>query len=229
MLLSRRRVVLGCAASSSLLLIKPVEARVRHAARHVAAPRPARRFMSGVSGVSTSGLDPNGLIRKGLLEDALVALERHGGRITKRDRIYLVDFRRHSSQPRLCSLDLKSGRVTTYRTAHGSGSDPARTGYARRFSNTPESKASSLGAYVTAGQSAGARDGANVLLDGLDSTNSNARERAIIVHAAAYCEPSYLAGQGMLGRSNGCFALSHADLTVLRPAMDEGRLIYAGA
>ncbi len=174
-------------------------------------------------------LDPKGVIRKGLLADAMVALKRHGARIPKQDRIYLVDFKRHSSQPRLYALDLATGEVTSFRTAHGLGSDPRRTGFAQKFSNVENSKASSVGAYLTAGQSEGAHDGANVLLEGLDPTNSKARERAIIVHAADYCEPSYLARQGMLGRSDGCFALSHADLRVLRPALDSGRLLFAGA
>jgi hypothetical protein len=178
---------------------------------------------------ATSGLDPRGVIRKGLLADAMVALKRHGQRIPVRDRIYLVDFQRHSSQPRLYALDLRTGAVESFRTAHGFGSDPGRTGFAHRFSNAFQSKASSVGAYVTAGESIGARDGANVLLQGLDATNSNAADRAIIVHAAAYCEPGYLASQGMLGRSDGCFALSHADLRVLRPALGAGRLLFAAA
>jgi hypothetical protein len=173
-------------------------------------------------------LDPKGVIRKALLDDALVALKRHGDRISNRDHMFLVDFQRHSSQPRLYKLDLRTGEVQTFRTAHGRGSDPTRTGFAKRFSNTPNSDASSVGAYVTAGQNAGARDGANVILDGLDASNSQARARAVIVHGADYCEPGYLAKEGMLGRSNGCFALSHADLKALRPIMDSGRLIFAG-
>src|SRR5262249_27195528 len=115
-------------------------------------------------------LDPHGMIRKPLLDAALKAMDRHAGRITRKDAIYLVDVSIHSSKPRLFRLDLKSGQVRAYRTAHGLGSDRGHTGYARTFSNVPGSAASSLGAYVTAGQSVGARDGANVLLDGLDPT-----------------------------------------------------------
>ena len=175
-----------------------------------------------------SARDPRRQIRTALLDDALVALKRHSTRIPNQDHMFLVDFQQHSSKPRLFKLDLRTGEVTAYRTAHGRGSDPSRTGFAKRFSNTPNSDASSVGAYVTAGQSSGARDGANVLLDGLDATNNQARARAVIVHAADYCEPGYLAKEGMLGRSNGCFALSHADLKTLRPIMDSGRLIFAG-
>ncbi len=191
-----------------------------------AAPATAPEAIAAASGPV---LDPKGQIRKALLDGALEALKRHDGRITRQDRIYLVDFRAHSSKPRLFSLDLKSGEVEAFHTAHGKGSDPAWTGWAQRFSNTPNSDSSSIGAYVPAGQSAGARDGANVLLEGLDPTNSEARERAIIVHAADYCEPAFLAAHGRLGRSNGCFALSGKDLKALRPAMDEGRLRLAAA
>jgi hypothetical protein len=173
-------------------------------------------------------LDPQGQIRKALLDDALVAFRRHGDRIARKDEIYIVDFQQHSSKPRLFRLDMRTGEVAAWRTAHGKGSDPAHTGFAQRFSNVPDSNASSVGAYLTAGQSSGAKHGPNVLLDGLEPTNNEARDRAIIVHAADYCEPAYVAAHGKLGRSYGCFSLSRADLAVLRPAMDAGRLLFAG-
>jgi hypothetical protein len=172
-------------------------------------------------------MDPKGLVRKDLLDAGLKALQRHGDRVPNRDSMYLVDFDVHSSKPRLHRLNLQTGEVESFRTAHGRGSDPAHTGFAERFSNVPESFTSSLGSYVTAGMSSGAVHAGNVLLDGLDYTNSNARERAIIVHAADYCEPGYLRAFGKLGRSNGCFSVSGEDLRVLRPAMNSGRLIFA--
>ena len=180
-----------------------------------------------VAPVPKTVMDPQGLIRKDLLEAGLKSLDLHGARIPNRDAIYLVDFDRHSSKPRLYRLNLQSGAVDAYRTAHGRGSDPMHTGFAQMFSNVPESYTSSLGAYVTAGMSSGAVHSENVLLDGLDYSNSLARERAIIVHGADYCEPSYLQAFGKLGRSNGCFSVSNEDLAVLRPAMASGRLIFA--
>ena len=86
---------------------------------------------------------------------------------------------------------------------------------------------SSVGAFATAGASWGSQQGPNVLLDGLEDTNNAARDRAIIVHSADYCEPEWLAREGKLGRSFGCFATSVASLEYLRPRMDEGRLLYA--
>lgn len=244
---SRRSLLTGAAATGALCagdsLASPLRRRHAKAAAHPARrakvqPRVAASVAptltpdlvdsSIVTTAPTSAhLDPKGLIRKSLLNDAMVALKRHAARIPNQDHVFIVDFSIHSSKPRLYRLDLRSGEVEAFRTAHGRGSDPTRTGFAERFSNTPNSNASSVGAYLTAGQSAGARDGANVLLDGLDRSNSQARERAIIVHGADYCQPDYLAREGMLGRSNGCFALSHGDLALLRPLMDAGRLLYA--
>lgn len=174
-------------------------------------------------------LDPEGLIPAALRERAMEALDHHSASLPNRDRIYVVNFSAHSSQPRMVELDLVSGRARAIHTAHGVGSDPTHTGYAHGFSNMQDSHASSVGAYRTAGEGWGARHGENVLLDGLDATNSNVRDRAIIVHAADYCEPSYVAQHGKMGRSNGCFSLSGQDLRVLRPAMDRGRLLFAGA
>lgn len=173
-------------------------------------------------------MDPQGLIPTSLRERALEALDHHAGSIWNRDRMYVVNFSAHSAQARMVELDLISGEARAIHTSHGTGSDPAHTGFAQGFSNTPNSNASSVGAYRTAGQGWGARHGQNVLLDGLDPTNSNARDRAIIVHAADYCEPEFLAREGKLGRSFGCFATSFADLAYLRPRMAEGRLLYAG-
>ena len=172
-------------------------------------------------------MDPQGLIRKDLLEAGLKALNGHGERVPNRDVMFLVDFDRHSSQPRMYRLKLDDGRVDMFRTAHGRGSDPMHTGFAQMFSNVPESYTSSVGSYVTAGMSTGVVHNENVLLDGLDYSNSRARERAIIVHGADYCDPSYLRRFGKLGRSNGCFSVSNEDLATLRPAMASGRLIFA--
>jgi len=174
-------------------------------------------------------LDPEGLIRRDLRERAVAALDAHAAALGPRDRIYVVDFARHSAEPRLFELDLESGRATAFRTAHGVGSDPAHVGVPQAFSNIPDSLASSVGAYRTGGAGWGSKHGPNVLLDGLDPTNDAARARAIIVHAADYCEPEFVAREGKLGRSFGCFATSFADLPFLRERMGEGRLLYASA
>ena len=178
---------------------------------------------------STRPLDPRGSVRKELMDRALAALDIHKDRITNRDRMYLVDFKKFSGDERLYEVDLHGGAVTLMRTTHGRGSDPSHTGFAQQFSNTPDSYMSSVGAYATAGASHGAQQGPNVLLDGLEYTNNLARERAIIVHGADYADPAFLAREGKLGRSYGCFSVAHHDLPVLRERMGEGRLLFAWA
>jgi hypothetical protein len=173
-------------------------------------------------------LDPQGMIRKPLLAAALVAMERHHDRIADKSKIFIADFAQHSSRPRLYALDMTTGEVEAFRTAHGRGSDPDRSGWARRFSNAPGSYASSVGAYTTTGKAFGLRHGTHVGLEGLEASNNLARERAIVVHSAEYCESPFLRAFGMLGRSEGCFATSSKELAQLMPAMGEGRLLYAG-
>ncbi|MBU1538788.1 MAG: murein L,D-transpeptidase catalytic domain family protein [Alphaproteobacteria bacterium] len=178
---------------------------------------------------TTRPLDPRGQVRKELMDRAMAALDIHDHRITRRDRMYLVDFKKFSGEERLYEVDLEGGAITLMRTSHGRGSDPAHTGFATAFSNTPDSHMSSVGSYVTAGASHGAEQGPNVLLDGLEYTNNLARERAIIIHGADYADPAFLAREGKLGRSYGCFSVAHADLPALRERMGEGRLLFAWA
>jgi len=174
-------------------------------------------------------LDPSGMVRKDLMDRAMAALDIHHQRIPLRDRMYLVDFQKFSGEQRLYEVDLVNGQVAAFRTTHGRGSDPAHSGYARDFGNTPDSFKSSLGSYATAGASWGVQQGPNVLLDGLEYSNDRARERAIIVHGADYADPDFLAREGKLGRSYGCFSLAHADLPALRERMGTGRLLFASA
>ena len=174
-------------------------------------------------------LDPQRLVRPELMSRAMAALDVHSHKITLRDRMYLVDFQKFSGEQRLYEVDLIGGRVTAFRTCHGRGSDPEHSGFARRFSNTPDSYMSSVGAYATAGAGWGAQQGPNVLLDGLEYSNNMARDRAIIIHGADYADPDFLAREGKLGRSYGCFSTAHTDLPMLRERMGEGRLLFAYA
>ncbi len=171
--------------------------------------------------VTPPPLDPRGHVRKELMERAMTALDVHHHKIPLRDRMYLVDFQKFSGEERLYEVDLVAGEVKVLRTCHGRGSDPSHSGYAQRFSNTPDSNMSSVGAYATAGASWGSQQGPNVLLDGLEYSNDKARERAIILVGKAAYRP--------LGRSYGCFSVAHTDLPELRERMGEGRLLFAWA
>lgn len=165
------------------------------------------------------------VVRPELLRRALAALGRHGGRV-KRDRIAIVDFAAPSSQPRLHFLDIASGRSTSLLVAHGSGSDPAHTGYLARFSNAFGSNASCEGAFLATDYYVG-KHGRSQRLIGLDPTNDNALSRAIVVHAAWYANKDMLRTHGMLGRSQGCFAVGESDLAEMFARLGQGRMIFA--
>jgi hypothetical protein len=62
---------------------------------------------------------------------------------------------------------------------------------------------------------------------GLDWTNNNAENRAIVIHNAWYAEPEMIAIHGKLGRSEGCFAFSRADQQRVMARLGGGRMIYA--
>ena len=171
-------------------------------------------------------LDPEQLIRPHLLGEALAALEAHPD-ATASPRLVIVDYGLHSSKPRLFVVNLQTGEVEAFRTAHGSGSDPDHDGFLNSFSDIPGSSASPEGAYLTAEEYYG-KHGRSLRLDGLDATNANARDRAIVIHAADYAEPDWLSRYGKLGRSNGCIVFSSADLKTFMADVPEGTLLYVG-
>jgi hypothetical protein len=165
-------------------------------------------------------------VRPELLQRAKASLVSHGRRIARTDRMAIADFTASSSEPRFHLVDLHAGKVKSFLVAHGSGSDPAHTGFLQRFSNRPDSNASCEGAFVTSNYYYG-KHGRSQRLLGLDPTNSNALERAIVVHGAWYSEPDMLASHGKLGRSQGCFAVGDSLLAEVFNRLGEGRMIFA--
>ena len=157
---------------------------------------------------------------------ALAALEHHGSSIQRHDRIAIADFATSSGTPRFHLINLEDGRTRSKLVAHGSGSDPAHTGYLQRFSNVPDSNASSQGAFVTADYYIG-KHGRSQRLLGLDPTNNNALERAIVVHGAWYANAEMIPAHGKLGRSQGCFAVGETELAKLFDRLGPGRMIYS--
>ena len=64
-------------------------------------------------------------------------------------------------------------------------------------------------------------------LIGLDATNDNALARAIVVHSAWYANKDMLRTHGMLGRSQGCFAVGESDLSQVFAQLGQGRMIFS--
>jgi hypothetical protein len=153
-------------------------------------------------------------------------LQRVGGQVSHRDLVGVADFGQASKTPRLHLVDVESGRVESLLVAHGRGSDPEHTGWVKTFSNAPSSNATSEGCYLTGDYYVG-HHGRSMRLKGLEATNSNAESRGIVVHAAWYVGPDMVRQHGMLGRSEGCLAVSEADLAKVLERLGPGRLIVA--
>ena len=160
-----------------------------------------------------------------LWPDALAALDRHAG-VVRGDRLAVADFASGSSLPRFHLIDREAGSVKVLRVTHGSGSAPAHSGFLQRFSNRPGSNATSEGAFAT-GQPYHGQHGVSQRLAGLDPSNDQALDRAIVLHAAWYAEADVLARTGKLGRSQGCFALGRKDYADTLMSLYGGRLLYA--
>lgn len=121
----------------------------------------------------------------------------------------ICDFSQRSNQKRLYVLDLNEGKVlfNTY-VSHGrnSGND-----YASRFSNSNESHKTCLGFMRTAETYVGG-NGYSMRLDGMENGfNSNARQRAIVMHGSNYVNAQRASNGTMMGRSYGCPAVPAAE------------------
>lgn len=165
-------------------------------------------------------------IRPELFRKAIAALDRHSMAIPSHDRIAIADFSVPSAQARFHIVNLGTGECESLLVAHGMGSDPEHTGILHRFSNDPGSNATCEGAFLTADYYTG-QHGASQRLLGLDATNNNALDRAIVIHSAWYSNPDMIAKWGKLGRSQGCFAVGEADLERVFLRLGAGRMIYS--
>jgi len=161
-----------------------------------------------------------------ILDVARREVERAGAALWRRDIVGVADFGVHSSQARFHFANLEAGTVSSHLVAHGLGSDPGHDGWLHWFSNEVGSNATSRGAYISYEWYKG-KYGTSIRLGGLDAENSNALDRAIVLHAADYATPGFLAAHGVLGRSNGCFAMAPDDFPYALVQLSGGRLIYA--
>ncbi len=166
------------------------------------------------------------LANSDMLARAKAALDRHKAFIPLRDRVALADFSVASSGLRFHIVDLISGQVNSYLVAHGRGSDPEHSGWLQRFSNEPNSLATSDGAYLT-GQIYEGMHGQSMRLLGLDPANSNAEPRAIVVHGADYVSEDHIAKWGKAGRSEGCFAVARHMIPQVLGMLGPNRMLFA--
>lgn len=169
---------------------------------------------------------PLGLRDRKLMEIAKLQQEKAGNLLWRNDFVGIADYGLRSSVPRFHFVNMDAGRVESYLVSHGDGSDPDHDGWLNWFSNEDGSHCSSKGAYMTYGWYTG-RYGTSIRLEGLEPTNSNALNRAIVMHRAKYAEPEFLDKWGRLGRSNGCFAMGDAQFKLALLHLGGGRVLYA--
>jgi hypothetical protein len=182
----------------------------------------------GSSGGSTEAIaekysyvDQEKIVPAALLLKTLTYYDANLSKIKNKNYIVVIDFKQHNSKKRFYLINMQSGDVERYLTAHGKNSDPDYDGYATKFSNTSGSNMSSVGFYLTA-ETYNGDNGYSLRLDGLSSTNSNARSRAIVIHGASYVREASL-----IGRSYGCPALEVRYAADVINTIKGGSLIYA--
>ena len=153
------------------------------------------------------------------------ALEGYGEIHWKQKEVLtLIDFTKPSTQERMYVIDMARRKVLfSTHVAHGRNSGD---NYATSFSNRSGSYQSSLGFYLTENTYIG-RNGYSLVLDGLEpGINDNAKARAVVMHGAAYADPSFAVAQGRLGRSLGCPALPEALNRKVIDAIKGGSVLF---
>jgi hypothetical protein len=164
-------------------------------------------------------------LRSEVLQLALQALQCARADGLSAERLAVIDYSLPSTEQRLWVFDLNEARLLFHEyVAHGSSSGENLT---TRFSNKPNSRQTSLGLFRTADTYQGS-NGYSLHMDGLEpGFNDKARERAIVMHGAAYVDDDVIHTAGRLGRSWGCPAVR---LGIARPMIDAlkgGQLLFA--
>jgi hypothetical protein len=133
---------------------------------------------------------------------------------------FMIDMRLPSGKNRFFIYNLLKDSVEAAGlVTHGKGSE-SETGELI-FSNTPNSKCTSLGKYKI-GDAYNGNFGLSYKLMGLDKTNSKALGRSVVLHS--YCGiPKQEVYPAPICVSEGCPAVSPAFFTQLKTIMDESQ------
>jgi hypothetical protein len=158
-----------------------------------------------------------------LLQKAVAYFDANKSRFPNQAYITVVDFRPRSDKYRLYIINMADGSVEKFHTTHGVNSDKNADGIATVFGNVINSGMSSLG-FVRTGEVYSGSYKRSIRLDGLSSTNSNIRDRAVVFHGWDKVHEANV----IQGMSHGCITL---DWKVKDAAIDkikEGSLMYVG-
>ena len=146
------------------------------------------------------------------------------GVLNKEGLITICDFSQSSKRKRLYLIDLNECKLllNTY-VAHGRNSGGE---YARKFSNRPESRQSSLGFYRTKTTYWGGH-GLALTLSGLEpGFNDKAERRKIVLHGSLYIGDNYRRWGKFMGRSFGCPAVPMKQSKILINTIKDGSCLF---
>lgn len=144
-------------------------------------------------------------------------------KIKNKQFITIIDMSMSANKNRFFLIDLKNESIVyKSKVAHGRNSGGE---FAKLFSNKIGSFKSSIGFYKTAETYSG-KHGLSLRLDGLEYSNSNARKRAIVIHAADYVSDVFIDKNGRLGRSLGCPSLPIENYTKIINHIKNGSLLF---
>lgn len=168
------------------------------------------------AGLSTDVLD---------LAIGAVSCAVNSGAIDTPRTLTVIDYSLPSTTPRLWVFDVPGGRLLFKElVAHGKNTGQ---NLATSFSDTMNSRQSSLGLFVARDTYIGS-NGYSLRLDGLEpGFNGHARERAIVMHGAPYVDAVIAKQQGRLGRSWGCPALRDAIAREVIDTVRGGGVIFS--
>lgn len=168
-------------------------------------------------------LDPRREVPTDLLEKAVLYFDTHKDKFSNQSYVTIVDFRPRSNTWRFFLIDMNTGAVEKYHTTHGRGSDKNKNGWAETFGNVVNSGKSSLG-FIRVAEVYSGKYGRSVRLDGLSTTNSNVRKRAIVLHGWDDVKEEHV----IQGLSWGCVTLDWKMKDAVIDKVAEGSLLYIG-
>lgn len=144
--------------------------------------------------------------------------------VTQKKYLTIVDYSLPSTERRLWVFDLENNKMLFNElVAHGKCSGENQS---TSFSNDPSSNKSSIGLFVT-GDTYSGKHGYSLRLNGMEQGfNSNAKERAVVMHSANYVNDN-IAKTGRLGRSLGCLALDPAVSKSVIDVIKDGTVIFS--
>ncbi|MBS7254557.1 murein L,D-transpeptidase catalytic domain-containing protein [Flavobacterium branchiicola] len=133
---------------------------------------------------------------------------------------FFVDMKIKSGKNRFFVYDLVNNKIIDEGlVAHGSGSETSIKGELK-FSNEPNSNATSLGCYAV-GKSYKGIFGKAYKLSGLEETNSNAFKRAVVLHS--YSAVPEMEQDYYISRSKGCPMVSEVFFERLEKIIDSSK------